>query len=274
LKILLIDQDSEDFLFFKGLLPRDELSSSASLKEINWNGGFDLVILNIELMDPQAVLRLADLPLIVIGNMAYDHPSVLNALAVGAQDYLVKKEITAPLLSKSLTFSRQRHQIQQRLRDLSFTDPLTQLYNRRGFDQLLAQQISYAERHDQPFLLITLDINRFKSINDTFGHPIGDQALIDTAHVLISSFRKHDLVARIGGDEFAVIAPNTRLSEPLINHLLEGFAALEGRPYILGVSVGECLFDPQNPREASELVACADRKLYCCKKQFDTICKK
>ena len=267
MKILLIDHDLNDFTSFKKLLRKHELVCSSSLEEIPHHSTYDLVILNIESVDAKTLLRSFDLPLIIVGNKPSDHPAVVTAIASGAQDYLIKKELSEALLQRSISFSCQRHQIQKQLRDLSLTDELTGLYNRRGFDQLLEQQISYAQRHNQPFLLITLDVNFFKAINDKFGHPIGDQALLDIAKALLESFRKHDMVARIGGDEFAVIAPNTTASEPLISHLLDTLDSLKERPYTLAVSVGESLFDPQNPISTAELIAQADHKLYCSKKQ-------
>ncbi len=266
MKILLVDHDLDDCLLFKKLLRKNELVYCSSLKEIPSNVLYDLVLLDIESADSKVLLSRFDLPLILIGKEANDHPSVVEAIGAGAQDYLNKSELSAPLLKKSILYSCQRYLIQKKLRDLSLADELTGLYNRRGFDQLLERQISYAKRHDQQFLLICLDINFFKAINDAFGHPTGDRALLDIAHALRESFRKHDMIARIGGDEFAIIAPNTTSSKPLIDHLLETLHSLKKRPYTLAVSVGESLFDPKKPSSSEKLIAQADKKLYCSKK--------
>lgn len=91
---------------------------------------------------------------------------------------------------------------------LSLTDELTGLSNRRAFMQRLDDEISRAQRYGHALSLALIDIDRFKSVNDAYGHPAGDMVLREYAQVL-SSFRHHDLVARYGGEEFAVILPNT-----------------------------------------------------------------
>jgi diguanylate cyclase (GGDEF)-like protein len=97
----------------------------------------------------------------------------------------------------------------QRLEDLSAHDPLTGLYNRRKFEEFLAFEVERAHRHNHRFSLIMIDLDDFKFINDTYGHPIGDLALKTLASRLNEALRKGDVMARLGGDEFAVILPET-----------------------------------------------------------------
>ncbi len=104
---------------------------------------------------------------------------------------------------------------QYRLEELSVRDPLTRLYNRRKFEQLLDQEVDRATRHSRSFCLIMIDLDNFKHINDTYGHPIGDMALQKLALLLKEETRKTDVVARLGGDEFAIILPETELERGL-----------------------------------------------------------
>ena len=96
-----------------------------------------------------------------------------------------------------------------RLEELSIRDPLTGLYNRRKFQEFMQTEIIRATRHDRGFSVIMIDLDNFKYINDTFGHPIGDMALKEITALLSVELRREDMLARLGGDEFAVILPET-----------------------------------------------------------------
>ncbi len=98
---------------------------------------------------------------------------------------------------------------QGQLEDFSIRDPLTRLYNRRKFEEFVRYEVDRAARHDHSFSLVMLDLDNFKHINDTFGHPVGDLALKELAMVLNEHTRHSDVVARLGGDEFAVLLPET-----------------------------------------------------------------
>ena len=96
-----------------------------------------------------------------------------------------------------------------RLEELSVRDPLTGLYNRRKFQEFMQYEIIRATRHDRGFSVIMIDLDDFKHINDTYGHPVGDTMLKEIAVLLGSGLRRVDLLARLGGDEFAIILPET-----------------------------------------------------------------
>lgn len=98
---------------------------------------------------------------------------------------------------------------QYRLEELSARDPLTNLYNRRKFEQFLDYEVERATRHNRSFCLIMVDLDNFKHINDTYGHPVGDMALQKLALLLEKQTRRTDVLARLGGDEFALILPET-----------------------------------------------------------------
>ena len=101
------------------------------------------------------------------------------------------------------------HQLLDETRRYSFSDDLTQLYNRRAFRALAEQQVMVAERIRHPVLLFFIDVDKLKYVNDTFGHSAGDKLLIEVAGILKSTFRESDIIARIGGDEFAVLSMET-----------------------------------------------------------------
>ena len=101
----------------------------------------------------------------------------------------------------------------ERAEQLSFTDPLTDLFNRRCMDRMLVMETSRAERADSEFTVLMLDVNEFKSVNTKFGHLEGDRFLSEISEVLKKSFRKSDTVFRYAGDEFLILMPDTRLDQ-------------------------------------------------------------
>ena len=101
------------------------------------------------------------------------------------------------------------HEYNVKLEELSSHDPLTGLYNRRKFEDFLRYEIIRSTRHQRTFSLIMVDLDNFKYINDTFGHPIGDLVLKELTTLLVSGLRKGDVLARLGGDEFAIMLPET-----------------------------------------------------------------
>lgn len=164
-------------------------------------------------------------------------------------------------------FSFERNRIQEIMVALSLTDELTQLYNRRGLWLLTDEQIRLALRHKRGFWLFVMDMDELKKINDSMGHPEGDRALKRLARLLESTFRKSDIISRIGGDEFAVVAlesPHSSLSSIISNfqsQMKKNNAAKEFS-YKLQVSLGSAYFDPTNPCSIDELISRADKELY------------
>jgi diguanylate cyclase (GGDEF)-like protein len=166
----------------------------------------------------------------------------------------------------------QRKQAEEQLRALSFTDELTGLLNRRGLLTMGAQQLKIARRTRRRLLLIYADLDNMKRINDKYGHMEGDAALIEAADVLREVFRESDIIARIGGDEFVVLAIDSdgAAAEALINRIHQRciLANLKrGRPYVLAMSAGSAEFDVDQPTTLEELVAQADRAMYIVKQK-------
>ncbi len=147
-------------------------------------------------------------------------------------------------------------------------DPLTGLHNRRGLMAHFRQWASWAERYDRPVAVMLIDIDDFKRINDTCGHTAGDTALEAVAKVLRDSVRGSDMVARYGGDEFAVVAPETDCASlgPVTARILQRVREIplpEGCGFSLSVSIG-CAVAEGSGGEAStdSLLAAADHSLY------------
>jgi diguanylate cyclase (GGDEF)-like protein len=152
--------------------------------------------------------------------------------------------------------------LHQRLVALANEDPLTGCLNRRRFDVVVADELARAVRHDRQISLLILDIDGFKTINDTHGHPVGDASLRALADVLRERSRAQDSVARLGGDEFAVVLPDTDPSdaEELAERLRRAIAEIaDPLPIITSIGVAG---GPARSIDAEELVSVADAALY------------
>jgi two-component system cell cycle response regulator len=138
----------------------------------------------------------------------------IHALKVGANDFIVKPIIQAELAvrAKNLIVARQLYlkiiSQQQALEQLAMTDQLTGLYNRYFLNSFIEKALSLAKRHKYPLSLIMIDLDKFKYINDTFGHEQGDEVLVQISSVLHKSCRLEDIAVRLGGDEFLVVLPH------------------------------------------------------------------
>lgn len=169
----------------------------------------------------------------------------------------------------------ERHEHEEKLRSLSMVDELTGLYNRRGFFTLANQQCKHAERKRRGLLLVFIDLDGLKQINDTLGHVAGDQAIVALAAALRHSFRESDVLARLGGDEFAALAleadagvasiPLRRLMESIDDFNRGGALSLP-----LSISIGTAFFDPDHPRSVDDLLAIADGRMYARKREKRT----
>lgn len=150
----------------------------------------------------------------------------------------------------------------------SVHDPLTGLHNRRHFNSLLEYEVGRSERHHHEFSLLMFDLDDFKDINDSYGHPVGDDTLCGVADILRTKTRKGDLASRIGGDEFAVILTETgrngaiAVAESLGKQLREKvFTAPDGKQFQLTVSIGIVTF-PHDSQNITDLLAGVDIALY------------
>jgi len=161
-----------------------------------------------------------------------------------------------------------------KLNYLSFTDELTGLYNRRGFQIFGEKYFTMARRKNNNLLLLYCDLDKFKPINDRFGHREGDLALKATAEILTRAFRDYDIISRFGGDEFVVLLDNTPPTDfPAVKERLDSFIAeynaTSGKEYTIGISCGFSAYTitAQTDITLEKLVEEADRMLYIEKKK-------
>jgi diguanylate cyclase (GGDEF)-like protein len=156
---------------------------------------------------------------------------------------------------------------------LSLTDDLTGLNNRRGFLSSAEQTIELAFRSKMGVFMCFIDLDGLKQINDSLGHEKGDQAIISTAEILKANFRSHDILARWGGDEFAVLAldvTHTCSEESFAARLKESFERFnsnEGSSYPVAISIGVVRCEPNRIYPLSELIKVADERMYAQKKE-------
>lgn len=152
-------------------------------------------------------------PILLIGD-SWETEALYKGMELGASDYAFRPVDHAEMVAR-IRLQVKRHRFHERLRDqhrqnrdMATRDPLTGAFNRRYFNDHFARLLRHGDEHNQPVSLILADIDRFKSVNDTHGHPAGDAVLKDFVVRLGICTRATDLIARLGGEEFAVVAPD------------------------------------------------------------------
>lgn len=257
-KILIIDDDEDDNILLSDLL----CDAFAIGKRPDWadtfegglsalvDGEYDICLVDYRLgqrdgleLVRQALLRGCRSPIILLTGQECRQTD-LDALAVGAVDYLVKGEFTASQLERSIRYAIERKRVEERLERLGFEDPLTGLPNRTLFHNRLEQTIRLADREDRPFAVVMMDLDGFKAVNDTFGYAAGDAVLAEIARRAKAILRASDTIARIGGDEIAAVMPTASSIESAIA-MAQRLVDITNRPVILdecearvGLSVG------------------------------------
>ncbi len=209
----------------------------------------------------------------------------MTVLALSESDKYNDRAITFQTTkSKSTTIRALSHLIsvsvneleaaQEELKSLSITDPLTRLYNRRYFSDASSTLFNLSLRHKKPLSLIMIDIDKFKNINDTFGHPNGDKVLIELANILQASLRKSDFVCRYGGEEFVILLPETDANNALL--IAEEFRekiescciTLENHQIVkFTISLGISQIDHSQDTTIENILKRADEALYVAKNE-------
>ncbi len=241
-------------------------------------GRFDVVLLDLSLPDThglntvtQVLATSPGVPVVVLSGHD-DHPLALQALHHGAQDYLVKGQGGADFLARSILYAIERKRAQERLTYLAQHDQLTGMINRTLFRDRLVHAMARSKRKDQPLAIMLLDLDRFKAVNDTLGHDVGDQLLKIVADRLTDCVREVDTVARMGGDEFTAILEGVSGEGDVAvvaNRIVESIGTpFEVGPHriSIGTSIGITLY-PLDDQNIDELLRHADKAMYAAKHQ-------
>ncbi len=178
----------------------------------------ELILLDIKMpgMDGHEVCKrlkqspeTRDIPVMFVTALD-DQKEEAYGLGLGAVDYIVKP-VNALIVKARIRNHIALRLALSKLEQLVIRDKLTGLYNRRKLDESFAVEVSRAERYDRPLSVIMLDIDHFKAVNDTHGHPVGDAVLVETAGCLLTALRTSDIAGRWGGEEFLIICPEIPL---------------------------------------------------------------
>ncbi len=197
-----------------------------------------------------------------------------NVLISFCLDISLQKEAQSKLIDTHVKLTNQTQALQDaqaKLKEQANRDPLTDLYNRRYFAGISEKIVSISQRAQEPISVMMIDIDDFKKVNDTYGHSVGDEVIKQLADKLTHSIRESDIVARFGGEEFAVVLSNTDKEDALvfaerfrtdIEHLNFVYEKL---PIDFTVSIGLDAFDNQSDKIIDDTLKRADKALYSAK---------
>ncbi|MDK9556204.1 EAL domain-containing protein [Marinobacter sp. M216] len=288
LRVLLVE-DSEDDAFLllrtlkKGGIEPDyqmvdtESAMEAALTTSEW----DLVITDHSLpgFTSFRVLELArqfaaDLPVIIVSGLIGEDVAV-KAMKAGAQDYIMKNNLARliPAIHREMrevTVRLAKKEAESTLQHMAYHDSLTDLVNRREFERQLDEALHDSRKSARDCVLLYLDLDQFKIINDTCGHRAGDELLKQLAKLLGQNLRANDTLARLGGDEFGVLLRGCdaidarKVAESLCEEVREYRFVWEGKPFAVSLSVGMVIIGSRY-KTASELLSHADLACYAAK---------
>lgn len=194
--------------------------------------------------------------------VALENVQVYTELEQRVQDRTIELEFANAQLREEV---REREKAEATIQQLSITDELTGLNNRRGFLLLAGQQLKLAHRVNASVCLLFIDLDGLKQVNDRLGHEMGDRLIVDAAQVLKQTFRESDVIARFGGDEFAVFVPGCGTESDVIPRLQESvirFNQESKRPYNLSMSMGLAICQVDTTTSLEQMMTQADQLMY------------
>ena len=280
-KIILVEDDENVSLLLTRQLQRAGYSvrgagTMAAARELVRAGEWDLALLDRCLPDGDGLEICGELRrssphgyIVMLTGIDSDQAK-LEGFEHGADDYITKPFVIDELIARVRAGVRIVHlqnallESNRRLEELSLTDALTSLRNRRAFDDRMADAFEHARRYERPLSLVLVDVDHFKPINDTYGHATGDAVLQRVAALIAASTRQSDFVARIGGEEFAVLLPETPLFEAMqaAEKIRSRIAATPVADFDVTVSLGVANALHSRVTNTAELFQAADQALY------------
>lgn len=283
LKLLHVEDDDGDARIVQRALFREFQSECAITRVTSLHDAidklkgdlFDAVLLDLNLADRRGLENVRavreqnpDLPIVVLtGEDSND--VALMAVRSGAQEYMVKDHCNSRAMGLAVLSSIERKSYERLLFRLANHDELTGLPNRRMFLEYLNRCVIRAQVWQRTEAVLFLDLNGFKSINDTHGHDAGDVLLVQAASRLKMGLRPSDMLARFGGDEFVIhldaAAHVTRETCAEVANRISGVLAepisIAGKDLVVGTSIGIAMY-PDHATDASKLIECADLAMY------------
>jgi diguanylate cyclase len=241
-------------------------------------GDTSCVLLDLSLPDARRLealmqLRTAapEVPIVILSGLQ-DEMLAVKAVQEGAQDYLIKGRVDSDQLSRSISYAIERKQSELQLAHQAMHDTLTGLPNRALFYDRLTHALAWARRHESTFAVLFLDLDRFKLINDSLGHEVGDQVLIEVARRLDDALRSSDTAARFGGDEFIILCEDitdeqqaVRIAERIVRSI-ERPLELENDSTFITASIG-IVVAGETDSDPEVLIREADAAMYRAKKR-------
>jgi diguanylate cyclase (GGDEF)-like protein len=281
MRVLAVEDNPDDTQFLRACLNREasksiELTHASSMQAAVaaiLNGTFDVILLDLNLPDArghECVEKIqhanAEIPIVVLSGQG-DEDFAVEILNRGVQDYLVKWEGDGRIILRSIRYAIERKRSESRLNYLASYDSLTGVPNRQYFQEQLDRATRRARRNRRKLGVLFLDLDRFKSVNDTLGHKAGDELLKSVVARLRDAIRSGDLLARLGGDEFAVLLEDVKGPleiEAAAENILSAFAEpfeLDDRAFSITASIGITVY-PSDNHDPLALLNNADMAMY------------
>jgi diguanylate cyclase (GGDEF)-like protein len=281
LQLLLVEDNPGDARLIRELLrevqkPSFQLTHVTTLSDaLRFLHGsrFDAILVDLMLPDAVGLEALEpvgeaapEVPIVVLSGLS-DEAVAVQAVAQGAQDYLLKGRSDGSLIARAILYAIERKRSEQYIHYLANHDPLTNLPNRRLLLDRIHVGLALARRSGRMLGVVLLDLDDFKHVNDSLGHLAGDRLLQAVAQRLRSSIRESDTLARIGGDEFALVLPDVGSEEDAtvfvekLHAVLQDPFLVDGNELYMTASIGISLH-PKDAKDVPALLSYADAAMY------------